>query len=509
MEAFSLEGGEGDPVPESTVDVSVQQQRQTARARFLPLFLVGALAIPAGLAVSLDAVEKPREAQKAEDPALAALRVAMARLIADLDSSHFRDRERAQARLRQLVTEWVRLKKEPIPFESLLIAKGYSAEQSQRLEKVYAAYDTEKTNLLWRPTAFVLPKEWEKRKTPPSVAELLKELEVQSWRPISLRLPPRTPWDRDRADTLERQIPEKLQGKTLLEALAAVRKAAGESYALHHWFDDSLMIEDVSHHKSYAFTRPLRTWTDAKGSLLAQLSGPYPESTPQGYNRMSVDLLTEPKIILGQARIVHAKGTAETGKEFTIDVEGIATEFLRAGRGFSVRIPPVPGAKKVSLSLEMECVGHVPMTVPIADPKKGQEIVTPFCKLQFQGVHGTRERRTDQRMIWQARTTTPEEYHTVLERTHLLRCRAFDVKGQRIQSYGSGAQNWPQATFVWEFLEEPHRLEFLIPGRSTTTTQTFTFPDVSLEPLPRIERGEGEGVSGAVWRLLRPWLPRE
>ena len=219
---------------------------------------------------------------------------------------------------------------------------------------------------------------------------------------------------------------------------------------------------------------------------------------------MAVNIFSERKLILGNARLVRGQGTAGDGKAGKIESE--VHQSVPSWPGFSVRVPLSSNAKTASLSLEVECTGYVPVSVPVADVKKAQSIKTPFGILQFQEVCGTKERRTDQRMIWQVQTTTSEEYSCILSKMPLIRCYAFDAKGHPISAYGFSAWNWPVSTFVWEFWEEPSRIAFAIPGRSTVRTETFTFPDISLEPLPAIETEEG--VSGALRRLLQPWLPR-
>ena len=443
--------------------------------RFLPLLLASALACSMGFAVTSDAQEEPKEARTVEDPNIAALWAQMTKLIADLDSKEFTVRAKAHKELEEFAVDWVKMRKKTFPLESLLTAaKGQSLEQSRRLERISESYENEKGKLLWLPTKFQVPEVWKEWKTPPPVSEVLKELEVQSGRSILLKSP---------KDVLERPMKEALREKTLLEVLEAVRRSTGDTYVIAGTFDESLSISDPSKNELYGFFKPLWTWTDAKGSVLVQLSGGFPEDTRKEYKAMGVKVLTERKLILDQARVVSGVGTTDTGQGFSIE-DNTDHQFPQSGQGLYIYVPTIPEVKTARISLTVECIGYAPVSVPIVDVKKGQEIKTQVGALQLHGVSGTTERRTDQRMIWQVKTTTPEDYSYIVSRIHLIRCRAFNAKGQPIRAYGSGSQNGPAATFEWEFWEEPFRIEFIVPERSTMTTETFTFSNVSLVQRP-------------------------
>lgn len=226
----------------------------------------------------------------------------------------------------------------------------------------------------------------------------------------------------------------------------------------------------------YGVPHSRNQWACPKGAAMGMLHALYDSEKNEENVALSVTL--EPKLICGNVAVEQWEVLGENGNKAVVREPAQQSRML-----VGIKLPSIPKARKALLSVTATITAHEPVTVPIAHLKKGQDIMkTPSFTLQFQGVQETPERQINQRpMVWRVQVISPEEYAIVAPQMHLIRCRAFSAKGQLILARSAQWQHQWALAFQWEFWEEPSHIEFVVPGHTTTKTETFTFADV---PLP-------------------------
>lgn len=456
---YSLSFAERAPEdPHEREDLPRPSRIQRAlRSLLAPVLLGGAVAATTLPPPAEGESPPPQEEKKAEDPILFRLRQEIPALITDLNHSHFRVREQAQRRLREIATEWVKMKQQLFPLLPLLRpTKEHSTEQSRRLQSVLAAHEHEELQLLWRPTMVSIPPQWQGRDRP-MLTDVLRELSSQTGYHLA----------QSRLTTQE-----ELQQKKIAFPQGGQRTFWEVGKVVHDTLGNLQWDVRSDGRLQYSIPYPRSQWTCPKGAAMAMLHALHSKED------VALSVTLEPKLIFRSVAVEQWAVVGENGKTVTIREPAQQSRML-AG----IKLPSIPNARKAQLSATVRIIAHEPVTVQIAHLKKGQDIMkTPSFTLRFQDSREEPEHRLGQwPMIWRVRVTSPNHRAIVEEQVSLIRCRAFNAKGQlivaRSAEWGGG---WAEA-FEWAFWEEPSRIEFIVPGRTTTRTETFTFADV---PLP-------------------------
>lgn len=444
------------------------------RALLSPLLLAGALVLPSFSpppASSASDDPKDKQEQKAEDPWLAALRKEVTNLITDLDDDRFPVRQRAQQKLQDLVVTWVKTKEEPFPLESLLTNLYPSLEQKRRLERVYEPYDQVKVKLLWKPTRFAVPAEWNGRKTPPSAQEVLHSLEKQMHAPFTL-------YGKDEEKILsETLVPSALEAKSFWDAMVTIHTAAKKNIWIDQREDHSVRLR---HHER------ISSAMQSSGSILATLNW-----NEQG--TVYLNCCAEPTLILSSALIKSARGTTDKGATFTIPFNHMHEP---SGHHMST-LPYLEGSRTADLTFVVELQGYRPKVVPV--PLQGEKTLqNPSGEMRYKGMGKIVREFGDPAEAWQVRGT----HASWTDRRSLFRCQASKKDGTRAQFHGMQSQweaNDSGYRYEWEFLHEPASVQFLVPERLTSTTMTFHFEGISLPqqpPPPPFLEGLGNSLRG-------------
>lgn len=452
--------------PSSKREIAYPSLVQRAmRSILTPILFGGAIATTAVMpSVDVEAKDPVKEERKEEDPLLTKLRQEIPALIADLDSNKFLVREQAQKRLQQIAVEWVTREQKPFPLVSLLQGKdGYSLEQQRRLERVLAVHEHEELQLLWRPTIFQEPLEWQGRKDPPRVREALTALEQQTGKRVILR------WAENFADN---PVPHSLHGKTFWELLTLLEKSARRPFDIYQSFDSTFSI--------YLEQPGVRA---INGNVLGRAYTRKRNPTDQQDGRRTIQMsVIAESLPLADLTIMKAEGVTNTGRRIDLkeqlNIDPLGRVWPRTpGTWTNLTLPEEKGEQNIDLTVTVLLHGY-DLRKPqlVLDLKKPTTFRMGNYDLHITGVSKSQPGESEYWSVnaqLNGRENECEQWCLI----NAMRCQAFDAQGRPIEiaGFSGNAGEWG-----WHFRAQPSSIQLLLPGRSTSIQKTLVFNRIPL-----------------------------
>lgn len=419
--------------------------------RIVAPIIIGGAAVVAAPSLPVEGQEVTKSDQKAEDPALQATRLEMQRLIRELDSERYRVREQAGKTLERMAVEWVTTKQAPFPLASLLMpSHKHSLEQQRRLTRIFGTHEREELGLLWRPVVFREPSEWKERKTPPRLSEVLSVLGKQAGRRITLA-----------RSVEDRAVEGSFDGKTFWQVLTALRGPAGCTYGPY--------VRPDGHVTLYPDAGDTYV---VDGNTLGRLRRCFAHPCDPEC-RIDMEVIAD-VLPIADLQILTATGVTDKGRKVELLDERTVTGQWSPKSATVLTVAVEEGEERMDATVTVLFHGYETRVEAVRDCTKKMTFSVGPYELCLSAKHREAERGPPWSIGIRFSGEREEDAYDQQRLLNAIQCRAFDAKGAPVECVGPWDATWRF------FAAEPHRLELVLPLRSTTMQKTFTFKGVPL-----------------------------